>query len=114
MTMTKLLLSMLSGLTLVGGLAGDAFAARCRDVAIHVHNNFEHDGAIVQIKIVDFDYWDDGEGKWREENWVGNTIFDPGEDFHPFGDRNLEYVGGESDVVIRVQFKYLTQDNGWS
>ena len=28
--------------------------------------------------------------------------------------RNLEYVGGESGVIIRVQYKYMTAENGWS
>ena len=68
---------------------------------------------VRQIKLVDFDYWDNGEGKWREENFVANQIIDYGDDY-TISNRNLEYVGGESGVKIRVQFKYRTTDNGWS
>lgn len=112
--MSKLILSTLAGLALAAGTAATAAAKPCKDVDIHVFNDFEHDGAAIQIKVVDFDYWDDTEGKWREENFVGNTIYDPGDDFHLVDDRNLEYVGDESGVVIRVQFRYLTANNGWS
>ncbi|HTE55470.1 MAG TPA: hypothetical protein VK698_31665 [Kofleriaceae bacterium] len=112
--MRKLIMSIAAGLMMAGGLAGTAVADRCKDVDIHVYNDFEHDGAPFQVKVIDFDYWDDTEGKWREENWIGNTLYDPGDDFHLVDNRNLEYVGEEDDVVIRVQFKYLTTSNGWS
>jgi hypothetical protein len=82
-------------------------------VAIKVKNDFTHDGEAIQIKAVDFDYWDDTEGKWREENWVGNEVIDPG-DLRTINTRNLEYVGGESGVVLRVQYKYMTATKGWS
>lgn len=76
-------------------------------------SRFTHDGEAIQIKVVDFDYWDDTEGKWREENWVGNEVIDPG-DLRTINTRNLEYVGGESGVVLRVQYKYMTATKGWS
>jgi hypothetical protein len=95
------------------GWSGIAAADRCKDVTVKVQNNFEHDGEPIQIKVVDFDYYDNGEGKWREENWVGNTVIGPG-DTRTITTRNLEYVGDEGGVIIRVQFKYVTANNGWS
>ncbi len=93
--------------------AGIAAADTCRDVTIKVNNEFTQDAAPVQIKVIDFDYWDDTEGKWREESFVGNLIVNPGA-IATLATRNLSFVGGESDVQIRVQFKYLTATNGWS
>jgi hypothetical protein len=98
---------------LIAACSGMASADRCKDVAIKVKNDFTHDGEAIQIKAVDFDYWDDTEGKWREENWVGNEVIDPG-DLRTINTRNLEYVGGESGVVLRVQYKYMTATKGWS
>jgi hypothetical protein len=109
---TKLLMSLVVGAVVVSGTRV-AFADKCKNVDIHVTNLFIHDGTQRQVKVVDFDYWDDTEGKWREENFVDNFILDyNGSDDIP--DRNLEYVGGESGVQIRVQFKYMTTNNGWS
>ncbi|HWM84634.1 MAG TPA: hypothetical protein VNO33_02325 [Kofleriaceae bacterium] len=112
--MTKFIMAAAAGLAITTGLAGAAEAKLCNRVGIHVYNDYEDDGVPIQIRIVDFDYWDDEQGRWREENWVGNTVFLPGEDKHPFSDRNLEYVGDESGVVIRIQFQYMTANNGWS
>ena len=94
--------------------SGIASAKLCKDVTIKVDNDFELNGSPVQIQVVDFDYWDNGEGKWREENWVGNVVvaFEGGP--HTITTRNLEYVGDESGVVIRVHYKYMTEKNGWS
>ena len=93
--------------------AGVAAADTCRDVTIKVRNEFTQDTAPVQIKVIDFDYWDDTEGKWREESFVSNLIVNPGA-LATLATRNLSFVGGENDVQIRVQFKYLTATNGWS
>jgi hypothetical protein len=95
-------------------LPGIATAKSCKDVTIKVDNDFEHDGSAKDIKVVDFDYWDDTEGKWRGENYVGNLVIDFNNGPRTLTTRNLEYVGGESGVIIRVQFKYLTATNGWS
>ena len=97
----------------ITGWSGFALADRCKDVSIKVKNDFTHDGTAVQIQVVDFDYWDDTEGKWREENWVGNVVVDPTKT-KTIATRNLEYVGGESGVLIRIQYKYMTAKNGWS
>ena len=96
------------------GWSGVASARLCKDVAIRVDNDFTHDGSPAQIQVVDFDYWDDTEGKWREENWVGNVVIDFNGGARTIATRNLEYVGGESGVIIRVQYKYMTENNGWS
>lgn len=90
------------------GTASVASADLCRNVDIQIHNDFGK-----QIKVVDFDYWDNTEGKWREENFVDNVVVDNGDD-HVITNRDLEYVGGEFGVKIRVQFKYMTANNGWS
>ena len=96
------------------GWSGVASARLCKDVTIKVDNDFTHDGSPAQIQVVDFDYWDDTEGKWREENWVGNVVIDFTAGARTIATRNLEYVGGESGVIIRVQYKYMTEKNGWS
>lgn len=98
---------------MIAGWSGIASADRCKDVTIKVKNDFTHDGSAVQIQVVDFKYWDDTEGKWRGENWVGNLVIDPGWT-KTIATRNLEYVGGESGVKISVQYKYMTEKNGWS
>ena len=94
--------------------SGLASAHLCKDVTIKVDNDFTHDGSPAQIQVVDFDYWDDTEGKWREENWVGNVVIDFNAGARTIATRNLEYVGGESGVIIRVHYKYMTEKNGWS
>ena len=94
--------------------SGIASAKLCKDVTIKVDNDFELNGSPVQIQVVDFDYWDNGEGKWREENWVGNVVIDYNAGARTVATRNLEYVGGESGVIIRVHYKYMTEKNGWS
>jgi hypothetical protein len=111
--MNKMTFSVAAVSFLASLLPGIASADLCRDVEIKVKNSFTHDGTPVQINVVDFDYWDDTEGKWREENWVGNEVIDDGKT-KPINTRNLEYVGGESGVAVRVQFKYMTATKGWS
>jgi hypothetical protein len=97
---------------LCAGWSGIAAADRCKDVTVKVQNNFEHGGEPIQIHVVDFDYYDDKKGKWREENLVANVVVGPG-DLRTVTTRNLEYVGDQS-VIIRVQYKYMTEKNGWS
>lgn len=96
------------------GWSGFALADRCKDVTIKVDNDFTHDGSTPPIRVVDFDYWDNTEGKWREENSVVNVVIDENEGAKSIATRNLEYVGGESGVVIRVQYQYMTEKNSWS
>jgi len=98
---------------MIAGWSGIAAAKPCKDFDIKVQNNFKHDGTPVQIMVVDFDYWDDEKGKWREENFVGNLVIDSGKTT-TLANRNLEYVGDKSGVIIRVQFKYMTAKNNWS
>ena len=64
---------------MIAGWSGIAAAKPCKDFDIKVQNNFEHDGTPVQIMVVDFDYWDDEKGKWREENFVRNLVIDSGD-----------------------------------
>ncbi len=109
-------LAMIATLTAAALVAGAdrAAADTCRNVDIRVKNSFRQDGAPIQIKAVDFDYWDDTEGKWRDEAFVGNLVILPGATEWFATNRNLSFVGGEHDVQIRVQFRYFTANNGWS
>jgi len=102
------------GLLLLTGLCGVASAEKCKDVTVKVTNKFVHAGNQLQIQVVDFDYWDNQKAKWREESPVPNVIIDPGKT-KTVDTRNLEYVGGEKGVRVRVQFKYLSGSSGnWS
>ena len=67
---------------MIAGWSGIAAAKPCKDFDIKVQNNFAHDGIGQPIKVVDFDYWDDDKGKWREENWVGNLVIDFDQESH--------------------------------
>lgn len=111
--MMKLAMCAAAVMTLMTG-AKLAAADACKDVDIKVKNSFLQDEAAVPIKVIDFDYWDDTEGKWREESFVGNLIVNPGQTLMLAESRTLSFVGNENDVQVRVQFKYLTARNGWS
>src|SRR5262249_35923665 len=95
----------LAGVALVAGSAGQAAAAdsKCSSVNIQVTNEY-HDpvtGAKVDIKVVDFQYFDKEDNKWRSEVTDNQRI--------NFGqtavwNKNLEYVGGETGVKIKVLY----------
>jgi len=104
-----------AGVLVFSGLCGIASAKNCKDVTVTVINNFEHAGNKLQIKVVDFDYWDNTEAKWREEVGVANVIVAPDGGKSKLGTRDLEYVGGEKGVRVRIQYKYLSGSSGnWS
>ena len=91
---------------LVVGCAGAASAdSKCSAVNIEVKNEY-HDpatGAQVDIRVVDFEYFDDEDNKWREE-WSDNKRINFGQT--AVWNKNLEYVGGETGVKIKVFYKY--------
>ena len=96
----------LVGAVFVAGFAGQAAAdSKCSAVSVQVKNEY-HDpvtGAKVDIKVVDFKYWDAEDAKWRNESTDNKRI--------NFGqtavwNKNLEYVGGETGVKIKVSFRY--------
>ena len=91
---------------LVAGGAGTAAAdSKCSAVNIEVKNEY-HDpvtGAQVDIRVVDFQYWDAEDNKWREE-WSDNKRINFGQT--SVWNKNLEYVGGEAGVKIKVYYKY--------
>ena len=63
---------------------------------------------------MDFDYWDNADAKWREEFGISNIVINHGKT-HTVATRDLEHVGGEKGVRVRVQFKYLSSPSGgWS
>ncbi len=97
------------------GLCGIASAANCKDVTVKVTNNFVHAGNKPQIKVVDFDYWDNEDAKWREEVGISNTIINNNGTPVKVATRDFEHVGGEKGVRVRVQYKYLSASSGnWS
>ena len=105
---------LLAGAALVVGFAGSAAAdSMCSNVNIEVKNEY-HDpvtGAKVDIKVVDFEYWDAEDAKTRAEVSDNKRI--------NFGqtavwNKNLEYVGGESGVKIKVYYKYDIAGGGFS
>lgn len=101
-------------LVVFAGSCGIASANNCKDVTVKVKNDFVHAGNKLQIKVVDFDYWDNTEAKWREEFGVSNTIINNGHT-QTVATRDLEHVGGEKGVRVRVQYKYLSASSGdWS
>jgi hypothetical protein len=114
MKMTKLIVSAVSALALMTGLAGAAAAdSRCSDVQIEVENNFIDPVSQqpVRIKVVDLDYWDAEDIDWREE-WTDNKRINAGDS--DVWNKNLEYVGGEGGVVVRIHYRYDQSGGGWS
>jgi hypothetical protein len=103
------------GLLVFTGLCGIASAKNCKDVTVKVQNHFVHAGNKLQIKVVDFDFWDNNDAKWREEFGIDNQIIDYGDKEVKVATRDLEHVGGEKGVRVRVQYKYLSASSGnWS
>jgi hypothetical protein len=102
------------GFLMVTGLCGIASAANCKDVMVKVTNNFVHAGNQPQIEVVDFNYWDNEDAKWREEIGISNIIIN-NKHTEKVATRDLEHVGGEKGVRVRVQYKYLSASSGnWS
>ena len=113
--MKRVIYQFLAGVALVAGLAGQAAAedAKCSNVNIKITNEY-HDpvnGAKVDIKVVDFQYRDREDAKWRSEVTDNKTI---GFKQTAVWNKNLEYVGGETGVKIKVFFKYDQAGGGWS
>ena len=103
-----------AGVALVVGFAGPAAAdSKCSSVNIEVTNQY-HDpvtGAKVDIRVVDFQDRDAEDNKWRSEVTDNKRI--------NFGqtavwNKNLEYVGGETGVKIKVSFKDHQAGGGFS
>lgn len=107
----QLTASLLAAATVLG-LAGTAAAdSKCSDVGIEVENEFISPITNTQarIKVVDFEYWDDEDDKWREES-TDNKIINAGQS--QTWTKNLEYVGGEPGVKIKVFFRFEEPGNG--
>ena len=104
-----------AGVLVFTGLCGIGSAKNCKDVTVKVQNHFVHAGNELQIKVVDLDFWDNNDAKWREELGIPNTIVDYGDKAVKIATRDFEHVGGEKGVRVRVQFKYLSASSGnWS
>jgi hypothetical protein len=111
---TRMVVNGVATLLAFTGGCGIASATNCKDVTVKVQNKFVHAGNTPQIKVVDFDFWDNTEAKWREELGISNTIVNNGRT-KVVATRDLEHVGGEKGVRIRVQYKYLSGSSGnWS
>ena len=101
-------------LLVLTGLCGIASAENCKDVTVKVKNDFVHGTNKPQIKVVDFDYFDNADAKWRDEFGISNIVINNGKT-KTVATRDLEHVGGEKGVRVRVQFKYLSSPSGgWS
>jgi hypothetical protein len=112
--MKSIVVNAIAGLLTFTGLCVIASAENCKDVTVHVTNNFVHGTNKPQIKVVDFDYFDNRDAKWREEFGINNIVINNGRT-KPVATRDLEHVGGEKGVRVRVQFKYLSAPGGgWS
>ena len=98
-------LSGVMALALLGGWCGIASASgpKCSDVSIVVLNQYiGNDGYEKEIKVVDLDYWDDQDGKWRSETTSNHQIaFNATYTYT----KNLSDVGGEPGVKIRIYYK---------
>ena len=110
--MNKLVVSglaaVLCSVIAVGAAAADA---KCENVKIKVTNKYVKNGDNKDIKVVDMEYWDAEDGKWRDEATTDDQI--------GWGDsrtwtKNLEYVGGESGVKIKLHYKYNEGGTSWS
>jgi len=96
------------------GFVGPAAAdSKCSDVNIQVTNEYRDPvtNAQVDIKVVDFKYWDKEDNKWRNES-TKNKRIDPGQT--ETWNKNLEYVGGEPGVKVKVYYKYSQAGGRWS
>ena len=75
--MTRKLCLLLSGAALVFSFAGTAAAdSKCSDVNVQVTNKYRDPvkNAQVDIKVVDFKYWDKEDNKWRNESTTNKRI----------------------------------------
>lgn len=109
--MKKILPGLTVLFTLVASTGIAAADAKCENVKITITNQFSKNNDHKNIKIVDLDYWDAEDGKWREEVTGNETV--------GYGDatsytKNLEYVGGETGVKVRIHFKYNEGGTDWS
>lgn len=103
--------ALLIALTAATGTA--AADARCSDVAITVQNSFiSPDTRLpVEIKVVDFTYYDAEDQKTRNEV-TDNKRINAGSS--ATWTKGLEYVGGEPGVYITAKYRYATPGGGWS
>ncbi len=112
--MKRFICGLFSGLALAVAFTGTAAAdSKCSDVNIQVTNAYRDpvNNAKVDIKVVDFKYYDKEDKKWRNE-WTDNKRIDP--DQTETWNKNLAYVGGETGVKIKVYYKYDRAGSGWS
>jgi hypothetical protein len=108
----KLVVSLLAGIALSVAAAGTAAAdSKCENVKLSVTNKYTKSGDNKDINVVDLEYWDADDGKWRDEStdnkkigWGDNAVWT----------KNLEYVGGESGVKLKLHYKYNTGGTSWS
>lgn len=107
--MKKIITTTCLALALIAGSAGLAAAdSKCNDFNIVVVNEYiGSDGYEKEIRVFDLDYWDDEDGKWRNEATSNHDIAFSSS--HTWT-KNLEYVGGEQGVKVRIY--YQVYDNG--
>ena len=112
--MKAMMINAVAGLLVFCGTCGIASAKNCKDVTVKVKNDFVHAGNKQPIKVVDFDYWDNVDAKWREEFGISNSIIDNGH-VGIAGDTRPGTCGRRKGRGCRVQYKYLSASSGdWS
>ncbi|PZD73983.1 hypothetical protein C1752_01874 [Acaryochloris thomasi RCC1774] len=81
------------------------FRKSCKDAYLKVQNDTSQ-----KIKVIDLDYWDEKDDKWRSEP-VPNEVIPSGQPWQEI--RNLEKVN-KDDTKIRVKYRTLTNKGKWS
>lgn len=81
------------------------FRKSCKDAYLKVQNDTSQ-----KIKVIDLDYWDEKDEKWRSEP-VANEVIPSGQPWQEI--RNLEKVN-KDNTKIRVKYRTLTRKGKWS
>src|SRR4028118_907288 len=80
----------------------------CSDVSIIVENDY-FDTMEREIRAVDMAHWDAEDGKYRAEVTGHQEINSSASDTWT---KNLEYVGGETGVVVRIDYR-VSRNGSW-
>ena len=106
----KMVVNSVAALLAFTASCGIASAKNCKDVTVKVVNNFTHAGNKLQIKVVDMDFWDNNDAKWREEFGVKNIVVAPDGGSSKVGTRDFEHVGGEKGVRVAGAIQVLVRE----
>ncbi|MDJ0870769.1 MAG: hypothetical protein QNJ87_03270 [Gammaproteobacteria bacterium] len=87
--------------------------SKCSNVNIQITNEYRDPvkKAKVDIKVVDFEYWDKEDDKWRDEA-TRNKRIHPGQT--ETWNKNLGKVGGQTGTKLKVHYRYRQAGSRWS